>query len=274
MARLWQYSTYTLQSPAVDIKAAASAIAGIKPSYVCSTIRLQYNLDLTPQMISDFNTLRAAASNAKFDIELNLTPTGNRAYPNADAIVAHMKDISSKIKVDGWWLDFLSQAQAAKPHWIARAAKYAHANGQTVGGNCNTADVPPSMDAVAFVDGPDSSSPFGFSIDKSYVSAMKANVSPGTAVLGHIHCNPQARPTSEPCVFMNDWDASKRADFQNYWATQQKSIGFTYMWPIHFPLCPGNVAYDPRADKLPILAKYSSRKTVYGYMKTLAAKYN
>jgi len=54
IARLWQYDHYTLadQSPAVDIKDAAAAIAGLKPSYVCSTIRLQYGLDLSAKMVS------------------------------------------------------------------------------------------------------------------------------------------------------------------------------------------------------------------------------
>lgn len=54
IARLWQYDHYTLadHSPAVDIKDAAAAIAGLKPSYVCSTIRLQYGLDLSAKMVS------------------------------------------------------------------------------------------------------------------------------------------------------------------------------------------------------------------------------
>lgn len=182
-----------------------------------------------------------------------------------------MKAINTKIKIDGWWFDFLSQAQAAKPEWVAAAVSYAHSVGQTVGGNCDTSTVPPGVDAVAFVDRDEPASPtFGFGIDGKYVATVKANVSPGTAVLGHMHCNPQEGDGSEACVFMKSWDASRRADFIKYWADQQGQKGFRFMWPVYFPLCPGDTAYNSQADKLPILAKYGSKKTVYGYMKYLA----
>jgi len=181
-----------------------------------------------------------------------------------------MKSINTKVQVDGWWFDFLSQAQAEKPEWVAAAVSYAHAVGQTVGGNCDTSTVPPGVDAVAFVDRNEPSSSFGFGIDGTYVAAVKANVSPGTAVLGHIHCNPQEGDGSEACVFMKNWDASKRADFIKYWADQQAQKEFRFMWPVYFPLCSGHSAYNSLADKLPGLPKYGGKKTVYGYMKHLA----
>ena len=69
MTRIWQYQQYTLStdssdsanvtggeagdrpSQRVDIAAAAAAIAGMKPTYVCSLVRLRYGMNLTEEMV-------------------------------------------------------------------------------------------------------------------------------------------------------------------------------------------------------------------------------
>jgi len=311
MTRIWQYQQYTLStdssdsanvtggeagdrpSQRVDIAAAAAAIAGMKPTYVCSLVRLRYGMNLTEEMIGDFNTIRNAvlieSPSVKFDVELNLNPgkgddsDGQKVYPDADALVRQMSDIDAILHPDGWWFDYYSAAYRRRPDLIAAINKYAKSKGQTVGGNIGGGGkgeswiVPTGADVVAFVDDSDDSTPFGYGIDESKLSATRANISAAssdTVLLGHIHCNPQDGPSSEPCVFMKDWDAPHRAAFIEYWAIQQSKLGFTAMWPMFFPLCPGSVAYDATSD---FLVKGSISEgvpardgTVYDFMRELA----
>lgn len=69
MTRIWQYQQYTLLTDSsgsaddagdeagdrpgqrVDIAAVAAAIAGMKPTYVCSLVRLRYGMNLTGEMV-------------------------------------------------------------------------------------------------------------------------------------------------------------------------------------------------------------------------------
>lgn len=194
-----------------------------------------------------------------------------------------MSEIDAILHPDGWWFDYYSAAHRLRPDLIAAANKYAKSKGQTVGGNIGGGGkgeswiVPTDANVVAFVDDSDDSTPFGYGIDEAKLSATKANISAtgtDTVLLGHIHCNPQDGPSSEPCVFMKDWDAPRRAAFIEYWATQQSKLGFTAMWPMFFPLCPGSVAYDSTSD---FLAKGSISEgvpmrdgTVYDFMRELA----
>lgn len=194
-----------------------------------------------------------------------------------------MSEIDAILHPDGWWFDYYSAAHRLRPDLITAANKYAKSKGQTVGGNIGGGGkgeswiVPAGANAVAFVDDSDGSTRFGYGIDEAKLSATKANISAtgiDTVLLGHIHCNPQDGLSSEPCVFMKDWDASRRAAFIEYWALQQSKLGFTAMWPMFFPLCPGSVAYDATSD---FLAKGSISEgvpardgTVYDFMRELA----
>ncbi|KAH7031448.1 uncharacterized protein B0I36DRAFT_323930 [Microdochium trichocladiopsis] len=240
--------------------------------------------------ISDFNTIRAAvlaeSPNAKFDVELNLNPGksgSQKAYPDADALVAQMTQIDNILHPNGWWFDYYSAAHRKRPDLIAAINEYAANKGQTVGGNIGGGAegeswiVPTGANVVAFVDGPDDSTGFGYGIDMAKLSATKAYISDtgtGTVLLGHIHCNPQDGLSSEPCVFMREWNATRRAAFVEYWISQQSVLGYTAMWPVFFPLCPGTVAYDATSDFLApgslSAGVPAANGTVYDYMRGLA----
>ncbi|KXJ86219.1 hypothetical protein Micbo1qcDRAFT_180205 [Microdochium bolleyi] len=282
MTRVWQYEHYALsasdgpddasdrRSQRLDIAAVAAAIAGMKPSYVSSIVRLRYDVDLTDAMISDFTTIRSAvlavSPNAKFDVELNMNPNTAklRRWPDVSAITTKMAAIDSKLPVDGWWLDYYSGAARKKPEWLAAVSAYAQAKGQTVGGNIGGGRdgeswiIPEGADAVAFADAPSDTTGYGYGIDAAKLRATSAAIaaaagSNSTALLGHLHCNPQDGFSSEPCVFMREWNATRRAAYvAQYWPQQQRELGgFTIMWPVFFPLCPGNFAYDATHDVVP-----------------------
>ncbi|KAJ1333219.1 hypothetical protein MN608_03209 [Microdochium nivale] len=307
-SRVWQYHYYTLESDdgsnaagdddrrslRVDIAAVAAAIAGLKPTYVSSTVRLTYGINLTDAMISDFNTIRTAvlavSPNAKFDVELNLDPSPLsklKRWPSAEAITAKMSDIDAVLRPDGWWFDFYSGAARREPGWITAINTYAHDRGQTVGGNIGGGlqgeswVIPAGADAVSFTDmRMDGTGPYGFGIDEAKLAATKTSLEAAgnqTFVMGHLRCDPQHGASSAPCVFMHEWNATRRASYLAHWARQQATLGFTMMWPVFFPLCPGRFAYDATHDVIPRgsllgegLPAQSGDGTVYDFMRGLA----
>lgn len=182
-----------------------------------------------------------------------------------------MEQLDSKLKVDGWCFDYFSTAQKEVPEWVTAVTNYAHDRNQTVGGNVFGNVVPPSADAVAFVDGP-SNSMFGFSFDPKEVANLKHNSS-STVILGHLQNNPQNGNSTESCVFMYDWNSTRRAEYLAYWASQQEPQGFTYTFPVFFPLCPGAYSFDPLSDELSISVPGATtpgaNNTLYDYILAL-----
>lgn len=199
----------------------------------------------------------AASPNARFDVEVNLKPTGKKAFTDVNALVAFMNDIDNQLHVDGWWFDFFSTAWSDKPEWVTAAIQLAHSKNQTVGGNVWGGTVPTGADAVSFVDWPNQGSPygngvdqtqFGFGIAPEEVKRLKASA--GTAaVLGHLNCNPQNGPGTLSCVYIDQWNTTTRAQYLDYWLDQAQSLGFTYFWNVFFPLCPGATSFNPLDDE-------------------------
>lgn len=232
--------------------------------------------------MKDFNTIRntvhASTPDARFDVIISLNPKPNPkkgVWSNGAALVDYMAQIDSQLKLDGWWFDFYSSAQKKKPEWIVAAAEYAHNRSQTIGGNVFGNIVPPSSDAVSFVDDPDNSTAFGFGFNPKEVAALKKNSSSSsTAILGHVQCNPQNGNTTESYVYSYEWNSTRRAEYNDYWYSQQASQGFTYMYPLFYPLYPGAYAFDPLNDTLtngaPGNIVTGSNVTLYDYIRALA----
>lgn len=253
----------------------AAAIAGVKPTYVSGLIYVRNGQTVTEQMANDYNTIRntvlAVNPSAKFDVEISLNPnppSPNQPFANAAAVVDMMTTIDGLLHPDIWYFDFYSDAYTANPDWVAAAVAYAHAHNQLVGGNVFTKVIPPGSDFAAFVDDPvTGDSIFGFDFSTTQIAALKASSSTAT-LLGHMQSNAQNGSTTESCVYSTQWSEQTQTAYLTHWASSQSTLGFTFMYPMFYPLCPGAIAYDPLQDPSP------SGGTLYQDIGTLMSTYN
>jgi hypothetical protein len=237
-----------------DASSAAAALAGLRPSYISGLVYLQNGTVVTQGMADDFRTIRAAARAAnpdvRIDVEISLNPSPpppKLPFASADALVAQMAVVDCQLHPDAWIFDFYSNAQQVHPDWIVAAIGYAHAHGQLVGGNVFGGQVPPGSDFVAFVDKAVAGSSFGFDFNLAEVESLRRS-SPSTLLVGHLQSNPQNGPTTESCVYSNDWDQPTRAAYLRHWASSQQDVGFRFFYPVFYPLCPGAIAFDSTLD--------------------------
>ena len=262
LSRAYEQNDWVLrQLNSSEVRETASnvgaVIAEIKPSYVSGLVYVQCETNVTDNMVEDWNTIRSAVRacnpDARFDIEISLNPEPPTKLPfsSADSLRNKMAYLDGLFQPDGWWFDFYSTAQVQRPEWITAAVEYAHSHNQTIGGNVFNDVVPPGSDAVAFVDkpAPNSTDGYGFDFNRTQVAHLKANASSSdTVIIGHTQSNPQNGPTTESCVWINEWSADKKLSYLDYWASQQQPLDFTFMYPVFYPLCPGAYAYDPLTD--------------------------
>lgn len=276
ISRLYEGNAYTEKTQGggpyrETVDQYAAALAGLTPSYVSGLIYLNNSQTATTQMISDFNTVRNAVlavnPNAKFDVELSLNPAQAKPYANPAALVAVMTTLDAQFHPDAWNFDFWSDALNSKPGWVTAAVAYAHAHNQMVGGNVFGSKVPPGSDFVSFVDDPVSGSTYGFDFSTTEITNLRAN-SPSTILIGHLQSNAQNGATTESNVYQNQWTESMREAYLNYWASSQTSFGFTFMYPLFYPMYPANFAFDPLLDSS------SSGGTLYDDINTLMSIYN
>ena len=259
ITRAYEQTQWTLQNAngsglREESQSVGEALAGLQPSYISGLIYLEQQTELTDQMIDDWNTIRSivhsTVSGARLDVEISLNPdppSPKTPFASADAVRAKMESIHATLNNGGWWFDFYSQAQQAHPDWIAAAVEYAHSNNQTVGGNVFGNKVPPGSDAVAFVDDIVSGSEYGFDFNTTEIADLKA--SPVDAlVLGHLQSNSQNGDTTESAIYIDQWTEAKRLSYLEFWDNSQSQYGFTFMWPVFYPLYPGAMAFDPLTD--------------------------
>jgi len=239
LARIYQGATWTLSGETPQ--SVGSAIAKLDPTYVSGLIRLASTDTLSQQQSNDYKTIRSivlqTSPTAKFDVVLNA-----QQYSTPDQMLSQMRDINSKIHVDLWFFDFYYEGYSFSPQTIEAAIGYAHSQGQYVGGNVWGKNIPPGSDFVATDDGV----PSQFSLDLERVATLTTDY--GIPVLVHLNNNPQNGPSTESCVFMNDWSESQRASYVTSLAQGQGSGGYRYMYNVFFPECPAGVAYDSLTD--------------------------
>jgi len=250
----WTMNSSTGGAERETVTSYAAALAGIQPSYVSGLIYVHNGQLVTAQMISDYNTIRnavlAANPSAKFDVEVSLNPAPTapiQPFANAAAVVAEMTTLDSQLHPDIWNFDFYSDAYNSDPDWVAAAVAYAHTHNQLIGGNVFGNIIPPGSDFVSFVDDPVTGSTYGFDFSMSEIAALKAN-SPSTILLGHLQSNAQNGSTTESCVYSAQWNEPTQLAYLTHWASSQASLGFTFIYPMFYPLCPANFAYDPLQD--------------------------
>ena len=178
-----------------------------------------------------------------------------------------MKYINAQIEIDSFYFDFYSTAYKKHPVWVADVTKYAHSQGQLVGGNVFGGDtLPPNSDFVGFDNGPDGPD---FLINETQVRELVGQAgSQGIEVLGHFNNNPQNGNSTFSCVFIDVWNATKQMEFLDYFIQEQQSLGFRFVLPVFFPQCPTAVAWDPLTNNV------NSSYTVYDYLVSLAQEYD
>jgi len=278
ISRAYEQQQWVLRDPVSGtsrekIAAVATALAGLRPSYVSGLIYLQNGTVVTQNMIDDYaairTAVRAANANAKLDVEISLNPkppTPKLPFASAAALVAEMTAVDCQLHPDAWMFDFYSDAQKVNPGWIVAAIAYAHAHGQLVGGNVFGQTIPPGSDFAAFVDDPTNGGA-GFDFNTNEITALRKS-SPATFLVGHLQSNPQNGSTTESCVYSNQWDEPTRAAYLSHWATSQASANFRFIYPVFYPLCPGAIAFDSTLDPAP------AGGTLYDDVRTLMAQYN
>ena len=222
--------------------------------------------------IDDYNTVRdvilAKSPNAKFDVELNLDPNATAQtqtpYTSGSNVVSHLKYINSVIDVDGFFFDFYSNAQKFAPDWVVDVITYAHSQNQFVGGNVFGGVAPPNSDFVSFVN-PDNSSN-GYALDVQQINNLHQNAS-GLPLIGHFNNNAQNGNGTFSCQWINDYTPAQQADYMQYFASQQRPLAFTFLYPIFFPQCPGVQDWNPLDDYL------SNGTSLYKYTLSLIDEY-
>jgi len=90
-------------------------------------------------------------------------------------------------------------------------------------------------------------------------------------ILVHLNNNPQNGPSTESCVFIQDYTAQQRAAYQTSLAAGQSRDGYGYMYSVFFPLCPSRSSYNVLGDSgmlqtlSNLLAKFNSVPAGAGY---------
>jgi hypothetical protein len=259
IARAYEQQWWVMRDPdgggdLQDASSAGAALAGLRPSYISGLIYLQNGTVITQRMADDYGTIRAAARAAnpkvELDVEISLNPSPpapKLPFASAAALVAQMASIDCQLHPDAWIFDFYSDAESVHPDWVAAAIGYAHAHGQLVGGNVFGGKIPPGSDFAAFVDKPVDGSAFGFDFNPAQIDSLRRS-SPSTLLVGHLQSNAQNGPTTESCVYSNDWDQPTRAAYLRHWASSQQDAGFRFFYPVFYPLCPGAIAFDTTVD--------------------------
>ena len=253
MARMYQ-DTWTL--PGETPETVGKALASLKPSTVAGLIRLGSSDDtadstqqgpsgaviskvLSAEQVAAFNMVRkevrAVNPECRFDFVLDA-----KSYSTPDAILTQMKDINVKVRPDLWFFDSLTSAYKANPAPIDAAIAYAHSQGQAVGGDCYSAQLPSGMD-YAVVEA------MGFKFDVDHIRKIRDTYRiPVIAHLNNLASN-QGKD-EEPKQFIQTLTPEKRAAVIAHLASGQTAGQYALMYPVFFPEYPRHQSYNATKD--------------------------
>jgi hypothetical protein len=232
VARVYQNGNKVVSE---SIQKIAETLAGLDPSYVSGLVRENGSIGLPQYEINAFNTIRSVvlqtSPNCRFDIVLNAED-----YSTPEAIQLQMSSIDSQIHPDIWFFDFLSPETKSNPQVVQAAVQYAHSHKELITGNIWDSNyVPPGLD---FISTDDQNFQFRTQLLESF-SQQYQNI----PVALHLNNNPQNGPSTESCVFMNDYSTQQRFEYIKDLAANQTRYHYLFMYPIFFPQCP-LTAYD------------------------------
>jgi hypothetical protein len=208
-----------------------------------------------------------------FDVVLNARDYDDQpGLSAADAVRRDMDAIRTHLHPEIWFFDYYQPAsdQMDGSRDAVRAAiEDAHLHGEYVGGNTWGASIPDGSDFAAMPDmlnqAPDTSMLASslLVVKEDWIATLRQRSVP---VIVHVNNDPQYAPDTESCYFMGqchaetsddgdtcvhpeyDFSRSQRGHYIELRAAQQDQIGFHFMYPVFFPLCPAGVSYDATTD--------------------------
>jgi hypothetical protein len=228
-ARMFQDGQFTAkhESPA----SIGADLATLNPTYVEALLRFSAGEKVRGREIKAWNTVveavRAVNPAAQFSVELNAVE-----YPNATKLRAMMARVRKAVDLDGWLLDFYTQAARKNPKTMAAAVAYAHANGEFLGGNAfGIAQNPKIPAGTDYIDVQD----FDFQINLTAVRKLAQR----TTVFFHLGNSPNLA-NSDGCRFIENFTTARRAAYVSKRAAGQAANDYRFAYPVFFPECERN----------------------------------
>ena len=269
LGRVYQKADWTLPhagaTAAERVAYACSVIVPLRPSYVSGLVRLDDDSLLTADQIAVFTGIRqcvkAANPRAKLDVVLNAEHyTDDARHESGLAALAALKQRAAEVQqvlgAEIIFFDFFSSPYNDSPAhagWyedaLTRGTEYIRDTlGMRVGGNVWGLEVPPNADFVA-LDNFDRQDPFveGFVFNQRQLDAFGDRV----PVLIHIENNPQ-KPDSKGLRWI-EATRERRKETLDKFASQQRELGYSYMFPVFFPLqcCVGTTCGPAQCEVQP-----------------------
>jgi len=252
IARLYQKNDWTLPAAGTTsqerIAYACARFKPLHPTYVSGLIRLDDDAPMTADQIEVFSgvrdCLREQDPKVKLDVVLNAEHYADDERHTRQSAIDALKQRGDEIKALGAdivFFDFFSspyngskQHEKWHPESITEGTQYIRNQlDLKVGGNVWGLEPPPNADFIA-LDNFDrvndaGETTDGFEYNKQQIAAFK-----GTPILLHIENNPQKSP-SKGLQWING-EAAYRREVLAKFTARQKSDGFSYMYPVFFPL--------------------------------------
>lgn len=227
VARVYQNGEKVLSE---SIQRIAETLASLNPSYVSGLVRENGTVGLPQYEVNAFDAIRSVIlqtdPNCRFDIVLNAED-----YNTPDSIQMQMSTIDNQVHPDIWFFDFLSPEAKNNPQVVQAAIQYAHSHNELITGNIWDVNyVPVGVDFISTDDQ-------NFQLRTQLMAALSQKY-PNMPVALHINNNPQNGPSTESCVFINDYDTEQRYSYIKELATNQTLDHYSFMYPIFFPQCP------------------------------------
>lgn len=266
IARMYQRTEWTI--PAADqyrpdlyprradrrIHYVCDAIAPLRPTYVSGLIRLDADQVIDDAMVEVWEGVRRCIERrvdhkVRFDVVLNTlhyTDESEGVKSKADGAARIFERIGSanqRLDPDGYFFDFYSIPWTDKEHRqhpdaLLEGIQRIKGGGRFVGGNVWGDVVPRGSSFVAITDRG------GRDNVENHMDRLRGA---GVPVLMHIRNDPHIDGSEGRRWFERDKAYRKRILRRHVrWA----STGYEYMFPVFFPLGPGQVAYDAVADGL------------------------
>lgn len=238
LGRLFQHDEWVIRAAGDDrekrIDYACKAFAKLDPTYVSGLVRVDADEKILPEVVATYRGVRdcvrrATKGKVMFDIVLNA-----RHYGSADVLRDRLREVKEAFDPDVVFFDFFADPWNVR-EWdknrgaMAAGIDWIHEHGMLAAGNVQLSDkdstVPPKSDFVAVKFGNQ-----GFDAVKKQLDKIRDAM----PVLMHIQNDPQI-PDSAGLKFLADTPAQRR-DIVDDHARRADGMGYSYMFPIFFPL--------------------------------------
>jgi hypothetical protein len=272
MARIYSFNQWTL--PYETPTMVGNAIAKMNASFVFGLIRLEGGATVTPQMLTDYNTVKSiilTAGHPKFDIWLRADKYSDAGTTGATVVAGMQAVLATGMQLDAFSFDGMD---ALSPQAMNAVVSYAHQNGKLVGGGCTFTCQGSGVDYILTSS---SDLPNGFSdtapYNNVYLNSTRLNglASVGVPVILGIHggATPvDASGNTFNKVFTTVFTDTQRANYITSLANQQGGSVFAFAYPVFYPVQvvgPPSINWDsPNDDSmLPMMISLAATYNVH-----------